>query len=155
MILLSSPSHPYPSVVGVGHDLPLCYTANSLPRAWGCGDTYSTTSQSRSCLYTLWSVLRDVDQLTIYNLSIAIGYVQAHSPPLVPPLDRDMQNSWLYLRLPFQSVATCTVVSPCEMTYWYAIRFFLRTGATRCLGCLLYTSPSPRDKRQSRMPSSA
>ena len=24
-----------------------------------------------------------------------------------------------------------------------------------CIGCLLYTSPSPRDKRQSRMPSSA
>ena len=24
-----------------------------------------------------------------------------------------------------------------------------------CGGCLLYTSPSPRDKRQSRMPSSA
>ena len=26
---------------------------------------------------------------------------------------------------------------------------------TACHGCLLYTSPSPRDKRQSRMPSSA
>ena len=26
---------------------------------------------------------------------------------------------------------------------------------TSLLGCLLYTSPSPRDKRQSRMPSSA
>ena len=25
----------------------------------------------------------------------------------------------------------------------------------RCWACLLYTSPSPRDKRQSRMPSSA
>ena len=25
----------------------------------------------------------------------------------------------------------------------------------RSFGCLLYTSPSPRDKRQSRMPSSA
>ena len=24
-----------------------------------------------------------------------------------------------------------------------------------CMSCLLYTSPSPRDKRQSRMPSSA
>ena len=24
-----------------------------------------------------------------------------------------------------------------------------------CISCLLYTSPSPRDKRQSRMPSSA
>ena len=28
-------------------------------------------------------------------------------------------------------------------------------GATRAEACLLYTSPSPRDKRQSRMPSSA
>ena len=28
-------------------------------------------------------------------------------------------------------------------------------GLRRLLGCLLYTSPSPRDKRQSRMPSSA
>ena len=28
-------------------------------------------------------------------------------------------------------------------------------GETSCSGCLLYTSPSPRDKRQSRMPSSA
>ena len=26
---------------------------------------------------------------------------------------------------------------------------------TKCKDCLLYTSPSPRDKRQSRMPSSA
>ena len=26
---------------------------------------------------------------------------------------------------------------------------------TACITCLLYTSPSPRDKRQSRMPSSA
>ena len=32
-----------------------------------------------------------------------------------------------------------------------------RRLAERCeaCGCLLYTSPSPRDKRQSRMPSSA
>ena len=28
-------------------------------------------------------------------------------------------------------------------------------GGTLSDGCLLYTSPSPRDKRQSRMPSSA
>ena len=30
-----------------------------------------------------------------------------------------------------------------------------RCGTTEAEGCLLYTSPSPRDKRQSRMPSSA
>ena len=28
-------------------------------------------------------------------------------------------------------------------------------ATAEALGCLLYTSPSPRDKRQSRMPSSA
>ena len=33
------------------------------------------------------------------------------------------------------------------------IRKALAVGADK--GCLLYTSPSPRDKRQSRMPSSA
>ena len=32
---------------------------------------------------------------------------------------------------------------------------FLADGIARVHGCLLYTSPSPRDKRQSRMPSSA
>ena len=31
----------------------------------------------------------------------------------------------------------------------------MRTGEGKTLTCLLYTSPSPRDKRQSRMPSSA
>ena len=30
-----------------------------------------------------------------------------------------------------------------------------QVGAARSADCLLYTSPSPRDKRQSRMPSSA
>ena len=34
-------------------------------------------------------------------------------------------------------------------------RKFLEMGFTRSRSCLLYTSPSPRDKRQSRMPSSA
>ena len=32
---------------------------------------------------------------------------------------------------------------------------FLLEILEKDLGCLLYTSPSPRDKRQSRMPSSA
>ena len=31
----------------------------------------------------------------------------------------------------------------------------LKTACIESRGCLLYTSPSPRDKRQSRMPSSA
>ena len=31
----------------------------------------------------------------------------------------------------------------------------IRNGSLQVVICLLYTSPSPRDKRQSRMPSSA
>ena len=34
-------------------------------------------------------------------------------------------------------------------------KIYFTIGAFRTNGCLLYTSPSPRDKRQSRMPSSA
>ena len=37
----------------------------------------------------------------------------------------------------------------------YGFRFQIPTGITQYQYCLLYTSPSPRDKRQSRMPSSA
>ena len=33
--------------------------------------------------------------------------------------------------------------------------FDYNNNFTCSIGCLLYTSPSPRDKRQSRMPSSA
>ena len=35
------------------------------------------------------------------------------------------------------------------------IQAFRGVGKSWITGCLLYTSPSPRDKRQSRMPSSA
>ena len=31
----------------------------------------------------------------------------------------------------------------------------LEAHAHECVGCLLYTSPSPRDRQKSRMPSSA
>ena len=37
----------------------------------------------------------------------------------------------------------------------YTIGWDLFLGEKLCKTCLLYTSPSPRDKRQSRMPSSA
>ena len=40
-------------------------------------------------------------------------------------------------------------------TYELAVREPELASATSPYTCLLYTSPSPRDKRQSRMPSSA
>ena len=45
-----------------------------------------------------------------------------------------------------------------EMAQFTLVSYYLLGGAwtmQRGVHCLLYTSPSPRDKRQSRMPSSA
>ena len=62
------------------------------------------------------------------------------------------------------SVCDKHFVRPAPTVYQISARRFVTYGATSgtlyCRGstfmtCLLYTSPSPRDKRQSRMPSSA
>ena len=42
-----------------------------------------------------------------------------------------------------------------EITSKYDLGFIYKTSFDKANRCLLYTSPSPRDKRQSRMPSSA
>ena len=45
-------------------------------------------------------------------------------------------------------------IDPIALHHWYRDQC-LRAGVNIVYDCLLYTSPSPRDKRQSRMPSSA
>ena len=42
-----------------------------------------------------------------------------------------------------------------KMNIWSLVMIIGFTLSSILIGCLLYTSPSPRDKRQSRMPSSA
>ena len=42
-----------------------------------------------------------------------------------------------------------------QRRHWDGREFDEYIITTEGVGCLLYTSPSPRDKRQSRMPSSA
>ena len=42
-----------------------------------------------------------------------------------------------------------------KMEILHNFDLFVNKAQSLCLICLLYTSPSPRDKRQSRMPSSA
>ena len=44
---------------------------------------------------------------------------------------------------------------PTEIDALNAAKALIDTELAEVDGCLLYTSPSPRDKRQSRMPSSA
>ena len=43
---------------------------------------------------------------------------------------------------------------PVAVSPWFFLSFFLFV-LPACLSCLLYTSPSPRDRQKSRMPSSA
>ena len=59
------------------------------------------------------------------------------------------QDAWDVMRA-FLSKASATDVVHGNITAW-EIDFVGEEGSF----CLLYTSPSPRDKRQSRMPSSA
>ena len=42
-----------------------------------------------------------------------------------------------------------------EIGYWIGEPFWGKGIATKAVACLLYTSPSPRDRQKSRMPSSA
>jgi hypothetical protein len=44
------------------------------------------------------------------------------------------------------------IFSPSDLSLIYAV---VQVGATGSFVCLLYTSPSPRDRQKSRMPSSA
>ena len=46
-------------------------------------------------------------------------------------------------------------VDSASVTYAYASGSFTRNAGAGAMTCLLYTSPSPRDRQKSRMPSSA
>ena len=75
-----------------------------------------------------------------------------------------------YDALPWYALPVANLFSDANLGAWtgislvlFAMKFFAVAAATNatvaalvlCVSCLLYTSPSPRDKRQSRMPSSA
>ena len=53
------------------------------------------------------------------------------------------------------SVVVSALDSVSEVVLTLVFTFYLLLDGERLWDCLLYTSPSPRDKRQSRMPSSA
>ena len=55
----------------------------------------------------------------------------------------------------FVTVRVANVASIALIDSGNSWRNVISVDFAKLLGCLLYTSPSPRDKRQSRMPSSA
>ena len=80
------------------------------------------------------------------------------------PLERIALFSGLYLGLVSLPWAVAGIPKALLTFYQIAVTFFIAEGFYNApelaelllsSSCLLYTSPSPRDKRQSRMPSSA
>ena len=76
----------------------------------------------------------------------------------VPGIVYAMEGNWTYLQWGFGSL-----VARFAVAYWLVPLFYEKEiyspydfmGNRLGEGCLLYTSPSPRDQRGSRMPSSA
>ena len=48
-----------------------------------------------------------------------------------------------------------SIIDPDPRVHWRGAALLQEAGIDTVIGCLLYTSPSPRDQRGSRMPSSA
>ena len=70
----------------------------------------------------------------------------------------NLVDTWFAGRISAEAIAAIAKSFPIYFTI-IAIGVGLTAGTNTLIGnnigCLLYTSPSPRDKRQSRMPSSA
>ena len=75
--------------------------------------------------------------------------------PIVAFIEKDQHERWRFLTLGFgdqvAALSAATTATQVDGNYHSARRLPELTSTS----CLLYTSPSPRDKRQSRMPSSA
>ena len=80
-----------------------------------------------------------------------------HKPSLVEKLAKDPMRYILFLTSFSVILITLGII---QTLLFEAVTFFQDIADSRGwfgleFDCLLYTSPSPRDKRQSRMPSSA
>ena len=72
------------------------------------------------------------------------------------PLAWWLANSqWRFRFLVEAMVALPLVLPPTVLGFYLLVAFSPSSFLGQAFDCLLYTSPSPRDKRQSRMPSSA
>ena len=102
--------------------------------------------------------------MTIYNINFGIGwassgveYAQVYRAKLL----RQLPYPTKFIFLDFiQSENIQTLTSNIgfkddEVIWLYQYFTDVKIAPTTYTVCLLYTSPSPRDKRQSRMPSSA
>ena len=100
------------------------------------------TTEKKASANTLSSYLRDVRQFA--------AYLEREERALDDVTQSDVERYVKYLVSKGKSVSTVTrAVASLKSFYAYMVH------AGRLSACLLYTSPSPRDRSVSRMPSSA
>ena len=68
-------------------------------------------------------------------------------------VSRDLGKSWQFHSRQSTDLEEFPFFADQDGTYWFALKTLNRDR--RLIPCLLYTSPSPRDRQKSRMPSSA
>ena len=101
--------------------------------------------------------------MTIYNINFGIGwassgveYAQAYRAQLLRQLNYPIKFVFLdFIQSENIQTLTSNIGFKDDEIIWLYQYFTDINIAPTTYTCLLYTSPSPRDKRQSRMPSSA
>ena len=102
------------------------------------------------------SALFGVQIRTLFDAFSVWRVLRKNEPELSAPVVRVYCRRWCMVRRIFATIRRCRTVEPKHDFSGSTRNNRVRAEkSTRPWGCLLYTSPSPRDKRQSRMPSSA
>ena len=137
-----------------------CSTPHKSCAALGIGAGLFTAMAS--ALYTVFARMGLHEGLTPYDITFLRYCVAAvvTAPVLLYHLKRDRSD---LLEKRYALIGVALLAGPLfGLVIFTAFQFapashaaIFPAASTSLMGCLLYTSPSPRDKRQSRMPSSA
>ena len=108
--------------------------------------------QYKECLVAenLVSILVFIDQQAIAHIAFSFDKTTGVSKIFAPAIDKNMLNLKSYINAAFWR----TLSRLSKKQGWKEVTFS-SCYRNNSMSCLLYTSPSPRDRQKSRMPSSA
>ena len=104
------------------------------------------------------SYLRSESLLTTsaanYQVPILVNQTQGSNQPTIRESRLQLQDMFVVSSIQILLVSGSATTGSAK-NYTYPNLTAFPTGAAQLYNCLLYTSPSPRDRQKSRMPSSA
>ena len=134
-----------PVAVGGSRERGVVAAASYEARRFGVRSAMPSVTARRKCPDLIFVTPR----FDVYKeVSLQIRAIFAEYTPVVEPLSLD--EAYLDVTENLQGIASGTEIAEKIRT-----KIRAETQLTASAGCLLYTSPSPRDRQKSRMPSSA